>query len=268
MGEGSGQSDIESNTEVAPVGHSASESDFKSRAMLLVSGSLRVFVQSAALMAIAVYMHDVGYRGYFRQSCAVAILCLIPVPFEGFASGVWLQETFPSLHWHLPYRAHLAPNFTGLRCSVERFQAVPAQARGALSGDSGMGESVWRASLGPDGDASDAQPFWPGPPDCDVVHEHFHRCRHSLSSFQRRSWRDHSWQMERPACFGKVKLSAGSTFFRVSSVLICRFLRLCTCSCVLFCSGDTCTCSCASMPIACHHRRIMQPGDLTQSVTV
>merc|ERR1712151_570638 len=98
MGEGSGQSDIESNTEEAPVGHSAIESDFKGRAMLLVSGSLRVFVQSAALMAIAVYMHDVGYMGYFRQSCAVAILCLIPVPFEGFASGVWLQETFPSLH--------------------------------------------------------------------------------------------------------------------------------------------------------------------------
>jgi len=96
--EGSGQSDIESNTDVAPVGHCATESDFKSRAMLLVSGSLRVFVQSAALMAIAVYMHDVGYMGYFRQSCAVAILCLIPVPFEGFASGVWLQETFPSLH--------------------------------------------------------------------------------------------------------------------------------------------------------------------------
>merc|ERR1711972_654912 len=56
--------------------------------------------------------------------------------------------------------------------------------------------------------------------------------------------------------------------FLVNSVLICRFLRLCTCSRVLLCPGDTCTCSCASMPIACLHRRIMQLGDITQSVTV
>merc|ERR1712151_383667 len=98
MGEGSGQSDIESNTEVAPVGHSAIESDFKSRVMLLVSGTLRVFVQSAALMAIAVYMQDVGDVDDFRQSRAVATLCLIPVLFEGFASGVWLRGSFPSLH--------------------------------------------------------------------------------------------------------------------------------------------------------------------------
>jgi len=74
-----------------------SESDFSSRAMLLISGTLRVFVQSAALMAVAINMRDHGDIGLFRQSRAVAMLCLIPVPFEGFASGVWFKTSFPGV---------------------------------------------------------------------------------------------------------------------------------------------------------------------------
>jgi len=79
-----GQQKTESNESV----NVRSESGALGRVMLLLSGSLRVFVQSASLMAIAIHMSDVGDVGFFHQCCAVALLCFIPAPFEAFASGL------------------------------------------------------------------------------------------------------------------------------------------------------------------------------------
>lgn len=67
------------------------------RVIRQVLGTLRVFVQSAAIMSIAVYMRDLGFVGHFRQSLAVSIICLFPVPFEGFVAGVWFKNRFPTL---------------------------------------------------------------------------------------------------------------------------------------------------------------------------
>lgn len=70
------------------------ESDFSSRIFLLMSGTVRVFVQSAALIAAAMCLRDAGEISLFKQSRGVAMLCLIPVPFEALAAGVWLKADF------------------------------------------------------------------------------------------------------------------------------------------------------------------------------
>lgn len=56
--------------------------------LLLASGTARVFVQTAAMFALALWMHEVDMTGDFRQTRAVALLCILPVPLEAVASGV------------------------------------------------------------------------------------------------------------------------------------------------------------------------------------
>jgi len=91
---------LEETSGSEPIGRSRTESDLRSRMKLILSGTLRVFVQSAALMTIAMHMHTAGEVHMFRQSCAVALLCLIPVPFEAITSGVWLKTLLPGLQGH------------------------------------------------------------------------------------------------------------------------------------------------------------------------
>jgi hypothetical protein len=54
--------------------------------LLLISGTTRVFIQSAAIFTIALLMRDLEYTGSFRQSCVVAVMYLLPVPIEILAS--------------------------------------------------------------------------------------------------------------------------------------------------------------------------------------
>jgi len=82
------------------VGHSGTESALRSRMRLILSGTLRVFVQSAACMTVVMCMRSAGDVHLFRQSCAVALLCLVPVPFEAIASGLWLKTSAPGLQAH------------------------------------------------------------------------------------------------------------------------------------------------------------------------
>lgn len=51
-----------------------------------LSGTTRIFVQSAVLPVIALSMRDAKWTGNYRQTCAVAAICLVPLPFEVFAS--------------------------------------------------------------------------------------------------------------------------------------------------------------------------------------
>jgi len=51
-----------------------------------VSGTTRVFVQSAVLPAVALSMRDAHWTGNFRQTFACAALCLLPMPFEALFS--------------------------------------------------------------------------------------------------------------------------------------------------------------------------------------
>mmetsp|Transcript_30862 Transcript_30862/g.98464 ORF Transcript_30862/g.98464 Transcript_30862/m.98464 type:complete len:820 (-) Transcript_30862:90-2549(-) len=56
------------------------------RAAVWLSGTARVFVQSAILPVVALSMRDAQWTGNFRQTFAVAALCLLPMPFEAFVS--------------------------------------------------------------------------------------------------------------------------------------------------------------------------------------
>jgi hypothetical protein len=58
----------------------------KMRSALIIAGTLRIFVQSAILLAVALIMRDVGVTGGFRQTFVVATLVLLPVPFEACAA--------------------------------------------------------------------------------------------------------------------------------------------------------------------------------------
>eukprot|EP00930_Biecheleria_cincta_P048163 TRINITY_DN33511_c0_g1_i1.p1 TRINITY_DN33511_c0_g1~~TRINITY_DN33511_c0_g1_i1.p1 ORF type:complete len:778 (-),score=83.47 TRINITY_DN33511_c0_g1_i1:97-2430(-) len=51
------------------------------RQLLLFSGTARVFVQSAAVLALALEMRSAGMVRYFRQTKAVAGICMLPVTF-------------------------------------------------------------------------------------------------------------------------------------------------------------------------------------------
>jgi len=55
------------------------------RISVFVSGTLRVFVQSAIMPVVALKLRDANWTGNFRQTFAVAALCLLPMPFEAFA---------------------------------------------------------------------------------------------------------------------------------------------------------------------------------------
>mmetsp|Transcript_78361 Transcript_78361/g.123414 ORF Transcript_78361/g.123414 Transcript_78361/m.123414 type:complete len:746 (+) Transcript_78361:58-2295(+) len=57
----------------------------EARKRLLLSGTTRVFVQSAIVLAVAVIMRDIELTGHFRQTYVVAILALLPVPFEAWS---------------------------------------------------------------------------------------------------------------------------------------------------------------------------------------
>jgi len=52
------------------------------------SGTARVFVQSAILPCVALTMRDAQMTGNFRQTIAVAAICLIAMPFEAFAARI------------------------------------------------------------------------------------------------------------------------------------------------------------------------------------
>jgi len=58
----------------------------RDRLIVWVSGTARVFVQSAILPTVALSMRDARWTGNFRQTFAVAALCLLPMPFEAVAS--------------------------------------------------------------------------------------------------------------------------------------------------------------------------------------
>jgi len=53
-----------------------------------VSGTTRVFVQSAVLPAVALSMREAHWTGNFRQTYVCAALCLLPMPFEAFVSSL------------------------------------------------------------------------------------------------------------------------------------------------------------------------------------
>jgi len=56
------------------------------RTSVWVSGTTRVFVQSAIMLAVALSMRDAGWTGSYRQTYAVSALCLLPMPFEVLAA--------------------------------------------------------------------------------------------------------------------------------------------------------------------------------------
>jgi len=58
----------------------------KFRKELLISGTARVFVQSAIMPVVGLLMHDAHLTGQFRQSAVVAILYLLQLPFQALAS--------------------------------------------------------------------------------------------------------------------------------------------------------------------------------------
>lgn len=58
------------------------------RRLAWVSGTGRVFVQSAVMPVAALSLRDAAFTGHFRQTITVAALCLLPVPFEAVASRV------------------------------------------------------------------------------------------------------------------------------------------------------------------------------------
>lgn len=60
----------------------------KFRKVLLISGTARVFVQSAIMPFVALVMFDAGWTGQFRQCIAVAALYLLQLPFEVMSSTI------------------------------------------------------------------------------------------------------------------------------------------------------------------------------------
>jgi len=69
-------------------GRSASKEETTCRIGVFVSGTMRVFVQSAILPVAALSMRDAHWTGNFRQTFAVAAICLLPMPFEALASRI------------------------------------------------------------------------------------------------------------------------------------------------------------------------------------
>lgn len=58
------------------------------RGKLLFSATARVFVQSSAIMTLALWMRDANMTGSFRQTKAIALFFFLPAPFQAVASGV------------------------------------------------------------------------------------------------------------------------------------------------------------------------------------
>eukprot|EP00415_Alexandrium_ostenfeldii_P000513 UN0513 len=64
----------------------------KPRWVLLFSGTTRIFVQTAGVITLALWMRDYGFVGNFRQTAAAAGLCLLPVPCEALAASSTSQR--------------------------------------------------------------------------------------------------------------------------------------------------------------------------------
>ncbi|CAJ1429553.1 unnamed protein product, partial [Effrenium voratum] len=64
------------------------ESDRKFRLTVWLSGTMRIFVQSAVVPVVALSMRDANFTGNYRQTLAVASLFLMPLPFEVLAAGM------------------------------------------------------------------------------------------------------------------------------------------------------------------------------------
>mmetsp|Transcript_20724 Transcript_20724/g.44187 ORF Transcript_20724/g.44187 Transcript_20724/m.44187 type:complete len:835 (-) Transcript_20724:113-2617(-) len=58
------------------------------RLVVWISGTTRVFVQSAILPVAALSMRDTKWTGNFRQTYVVAAICLLPMPFEAIVSRI------------------------------------------------------------------------------------------------------------------------------------------------------------------------------------
>jgi MFS family permease len=83
---------------------------------LLVSGTARVFVQSAMIPAVALIMYDAQLTGHFRQCIAVALLFLLQLPFEALVSRMCClrHATPPSKHGMMQSRVVLGGSMTML----------------------------------------------------------------------------------------------------------------------------------------------------------
>jgi len=79
-------------------GEVSSEEADAYRISVFVSGTLRVFVQSAIMPVVALKLRDANWTGNFRQTFAVAALCLLPMPFEAFASRMFSCSCSMRLH--------------------------------------------------------------------------------------------------------------------------------------------------------------------------
>jgi len=99
--------DLRKPSEGGPGGGTHMESLDHCRKRLLLSGTTRVFVQSGAMLAVALCMRDAGFTGNFRQTKVVAALCLLQVPFEALASGICCDRKWTS-PWKRQRRRRLA----------------------------------------------------------------------------------------------------------------------------------------------------------------
>jgi len=60
-----------------------------------ISGTTRIFVQSAALPVVALTLSDAQLTGHFHQSMAVAALLLLPIPFQIATSRLCASPCLP-----------------------------------------------------------------------------------------------------------------------------------------------------------------------------
>lgn len=85
------------------------QSDRKFRLTIWLSGTMRIFVQSAIVPVVALSMRDAQWTGNYRQTLAVAAMFLMPLPFEVFASSVSCTCNFRTLR----DGTHLSKIFSG-----------------------------------------------------------------------------------------------------------------------------------------------------------
>ena len=65
------------------------ESDRNFRLKVWLSGTMRIFAQSAMVPVVALSMRDAKWTGNYRQTLAVASMFLIPLPFEAVAGSAY-----------------------------------------------------------------------------------------------------------------------------------------------------------------------------------
>ena len=64
------------------------DSDRNFRFTVWLSGTMRIFVQSAMVPVVALSMRDANWTGNYRQTLAVAAMFLMPLPFEVIAGSL------------------------------------------------------------------------------------------------------------------------------------------------------------------------------------